>query len=182
MLLGGDEVGRSQGGNNNAYCQDNRSSWFDWLAPDEALLEFTRQLIALRKRHPVFRRHRWFQGRSLRGSELRDIAWLKPDAQPMSDSDWETGTAKALQIFINGEYGADPGPRGETITDASFFLQLNGDDAEVAFKLPDTGWGRRWEVVVDTAAGTVLSSQSPHDAGMSVQVVGRGLVLLHRLL
>jgi isoamylase len=101
MLLGGDEVGRSQGGNNNAYCQDNEISWTDWTEVDEDLLDFTRQLVELRAESPTFRRRSWFHGRKIRG--VPDIEWLKPDGSSMSDEDWDTGHASSLAMFLNGD-------------------------------------------------------------------------------
>src|SRR5436853_1200172 len=103
MLLGGDEMGRTQQGNNNAYCQDNEISWFDWEAMDPGLLEFTRRVIRLRHEHPVFRRRGWFKGRPLRGKGVSDIAWLRTDGEEMSEEDWQTGFAKSLMVFLNGD-------------------------------------------------------------------------------
>ena len=177
MLLGGDEMGRSQRGNNNAYCQDNEISWFDWERRDEKLIDFTRRLISFRQQHPVFRRHRWFQGRSIPGSEPADIAWFRPDAQPMSDRDWQAGFAKALQVFLNGEHGGEPGSHGEPVTDATFLILLNADAAEVAFKLPPVDWGNRWKVVVDASRG-LMESGHTYLAGDSLQLIGRSLLLL----
>jgi isoamylase len=105
MLLGGDELGHSQKGNNNAYCQDNELSWYDWARADVELLEWTQYLIHLRRSHPVFCRRRFFQGRPVRGRGrpgLYDIAWFRPDGGPMTDEDWESGFGKALAVFLNG--------------------------------------------------------------------------------
>jgi isoamylase len=117
MLLGGDELGRTQHGNNNAYCQDNPLSWHDWDAVDVELLEFARALVRLRREHPVFHRRRFFQGSPIRGSQLSDIAWLRPDGQPMNDDDWNVGYAKSLAVWLNGEGIPDPGVRGQRILD-----------------------------------------------------------------
>ncbi|MFA9431751.1 glycogen debranching protein GlgX, partial [Egicoccus sp. AB-alg2] len=125
MLLGGDELGRTQGGNNNGYCQDNEISWYDWDAVDEDLLAFTRGLIGLRAEHPIFRRRRWFQGRPLRGEEIDDIAWLRPDGTEMDDEDWDASYAKSLQVFLNGRGIASPDPRGQQIVDDSFLVLFN---------------------------------------------------------
>lgn len=117
MLLGGDELGRTQGGNNNAYCQDNEVSWIDWGRTDEALLDFTRRLIRLRKDHPVLRRRRWFHGRSLR--EAPDIAWLRPDGEEMSEQDWTSAELLALGVFLNGKEIPTPDERGRRVVDDS---------------------------------------------------------------
>src|SRR5205085_1563812 len=117
MLLGGDELGRTQQGNNNAYCQDNEISWFDWdLAPEQELLrDFSRRLVHLRRRHPVFRRRRFFQGQDIHGSGVGDIAWFRPDGSPMGDEDWNSGFAKSIAIFLNGQAIPDPDERGERV-------------------------------------------------------------------
>ena len=126
MLLGGDEIGRTQGGNNNAYCQDNETSWFDWEAADEGLLDFTRRLVAFRARHPVFRRRGWFYGREIRGCE--EIAWLRPDGGEMGDEDWTSGRPLSVGVFLNGEAILSPDARGRRIVDDSFFLLFNAQD------------------------------------------------------
>ena len=180
MLLGGDEMGRTQLGNNNAYCQDNEISWFDWAQSDQVLLDFTRRLIHFRQQHPVFRRHRWFQGRSIRGSELADIAWFRPDAVQMSDADWQTSFAKALQVFFNGGQGADPGPHGEPVRDESFLLLFNADSADVEFVVPSEQFGGRWQTVVDTGAGSVLSGEIRQPGGL-VRLYGRSLLILKQI-
>jgi isoamylase len=122
MLLGGDEVGRSQRGNNNAYCQDNELSWYDWEHADHVLLEFTRRLIALRREHPVFHRRRWFQDRPLR---VTDIGWFALDGQEMSEEQWTQVFAKSLGVFLNGEAIASRGPQGDRIRDDSFYVLFN---------------------------------------------------------
>jgi glycogen operon protein len=151
MLLGGDELGRSQGGNNNAYCQDNEVSWYDWDAADAELLGFTRRLIAFRAAHPVFRRRRWFQGRPERGSGLDDIGWYTPSGEQMSDEDWRVGQATSLAVFLNGQAIPSPGPRGERIVDDSFLVLFNARAEPLDFVVPDGLGGSRWEVVLDTA-------------------------------
>ena len=103
MLLAGDEFGRSQQGNNNAYCQDNEISWLDWEKVDTKQLEFTKEIIEFRKEHPVFCRRKWFQGKSIRGSDVNDLAWFRPDGEQMSDEDWGAGFAKSLGVFLNGD-------------------------------------------------------------------------------
>ncbi|MCA1692984.1 MAG: glycogen debranching protein GlgX, partial [Actinobacteria bacterium] len=130
MLLGGDEMGRTQGGNNNAYCQDNEISWYDWDLDDDEhdLLEFTRRLVALRREHPVFHRRGFFHGRPIHGSGLADIAWFAPDGHEMTAQEWSSGRVHALGMFCNGDELAEPGPRGEHLVDESFLVLINGID------------------------------------------------------
>ena len=117
MLLAGDEIGRTQRGNNNAYCQDNEISWVDWTldAPRSRLLDFARRMIALRRDHPVFRRRHFFQGRSVRGSGEKDIAWLKPDGTEMSDEEWNNDFARCLGVFLGGEALQEVDERGRPV-------------------------------------------------------------------
>jgi glycogen operon protein len=185
MLLGGDELGRTQDGNNNAYCQDSPISWYDWAGVDEELLAWTRRLIALRRDHPVFRRRRFFQGRSLRGSVrpdgLPDIAWLRPDGKEMTDADWEVGYAKALGVLLNGAAIPDPDIHGRPIVDDSFYLIFNGWNQEIDFILPDSRWATAWDVVLDTAAdGDLDGGAGPvrRPAGGVVRMTGKRLLVL----
>ncbi|SFL14316.1 glycogen operon protein [Streptosporangium canum] len=152
MMLAGDEFGRTQGGNNNAYCQDNEISWVDWsLVKDEKdLLDFVRSLSGLRRAHPVFQRRRFFHGRKA-DDGTRDIVWLTPSGEEMSASDWHTGYAKALTVFLNGDAITEPGPRGEPILDDSFLLLINGHHEDMDFALPDAKYGAQWRTVLDTA-------------------------------
>ncbi|HSB53241.1 MAG TPA: alpha-amylase family glycosyl hydrolase, partial [Gemmatimonadales bacterium] len=181
MLLGGDEIGRTQGGNNNGYCQDNETSWFDWAGADQSLLEFTRRLIRFYKAHPVFRRRRWFQGRPIHGSRVSDIGWFSPDGRGMSEENWGAGFAKSLGVFLNGEGIATPGARGERVADESFYLLFNGHHEPLAFTLPARHWGRRWVTVLDTAEPLPQETDHAYDAGKAVQVEARSLVVLRRV-
>jgi glycogen operon protein len=147
MLLGGDEIGRTQQGNNNAYCQDNEISWYDWERVDEDLLEFTQRLIALRREHPVFRRRRWFSGRPIRGTA--DVGWFKHDGTEMTDSDWDAGFARSMGLFLNGEAIHTPDERGQRVVDDSFLLLLNAHDDSLAWTLPVELRGR-WQVAADS--------------------------------
>jgi isoamylase len=151
MLLGGDEIGRTQGGNNNAYCQDNEISWYDWEHADQNLLRFTQQLLRLRRRHPVFCRRRWFQGRPIHGTEVSDIGWFTPAGQEMSEEDWRAGFAKSLGVFLNGRAIPTPDERGERIYDESFYVIFNAHHDALPFTLPDERWGTAWVTVFDTA-------------------------------
>ncbi len=153
MLLGGDEFGRTQNGNNNGYCQDNEISWYDWNAADQALLAFTRGLIRLRREHPVFRRRRWFLGRRIHGSEVKDIIWITPDANQMDEENWGKGQVGSLGVFLNGETIPNPNPRGEPVTDESFYILFNAHEEPVEFIVPGARWEARWQVILDTEKG-----------------------------
>jgi glycogen operon protein len=164
MLLHGDELGRTQGGNNNAYCQDTPISWIDWSAVDEDLLEFTRRAVALRAAHPVLRRRRFPDG--------ADLRWLRPDGQDMREADWDGGVARSLAVLLDGTAIGEPGPRGETIEDDDLLLLMNAHDAAIAFTLP-AARGGAWRRLLDTAAD---ADDAP--AGEVVEVPGRALVVL----
>jgi glycogen operon protein len=147
MLLGGDEMGRTQRGNNNAYCQDNELSWVDWSSVDEPLLAFARWVIAFRRAHPVFRRRRWFHGKPIRGTV--DIGWFKPDGQAMTDEDWDASHARSLGAFLNGKAIQTPDDRGRSITDDSFLLLFNAHTEAVEWTIPP-GYAKAWRLVLDT--------------------------------
>ncbi|HUS61829.1 MAG TPA: glycogen debranching protein GlgX, partial [Acidimicrobiales bacterium] len=183
MLLGGDELGRTQHGNNNGYCQDNELSWFDWENADTVLLEFTRWLIGFRKEHAVFRRRRWFQGRAIRGMD--DIGWFSPDGTEMSQEDWDAGFAKSLGIYLNGDAIPTLDARGEPIRDDSFLVLFNAHFEPIDFLLPSQ-WGERWSVVLDTADALPPSIAGDEDqrlakSGETLPVEARSLVVLRRL-
>ncbi len=180
MLLGGDEMGRSQNGNNNAYCQDNELSWFDWSQRDDhlILLGFTRRLMDLRRAHPVLRRRGWFQGRSIRGGAAKDIAWFNPDGLEMTDLDWEAGFAKVLGVFLNGDAIPSRGPRGERIVDDSLLLLFSAHHEPIEFMLPSGPYGERWELLLDTADPIVPEASRVYKAGDAVPLADRSLVVL----
>jgi isoamylase len=177
MILGGDEMGRTQGGNNNAYCQDNEISWFDWEAADRGLLEFTRRLVQLKREHPVFQRRRWFKGRPLHGKDVADIAWLRPDGEQMSEEDWQAGFVKSLGMFLNGDGLRDLDEEGNRIRDASFLLLFNAHHEPLTFTMPPASFGERWRVVVDTTSelGENAAELQP---GATVEVAGRAVLVL----
>ncbi|HEX6513792.1 MAG TPA: glycogen debranching enzyme, partial [Chloroflexota bacterium] len=182
MLLGGDEIGRTQRGNNNAYCQDNETSWFDWEHAEQELLDFTRALIRFRKEHPSFHRRLWFQDRPIFHTAEREIAWCKPDGWEMDDADWQAGFAKSLGVYLNGEALAGMDTRGERVVDDTFYLLFNGHHERLDFTLPGAEWGERWQEAVNTASGYVGSDSAvTFAAGGKVQMVGRSLVVLRRL-
>jgi len=181
MLLGGDEIGRTQRGNNNAYCQDNELSWFDWEHADRELLAFTQRLIAFYRQHPVFHRRRWFQGRPIHGAGILDIAWFTPDGTQMEEAHWGEGHAKSFAVFLNGESLATPGPRGERIRDDSFYLVFNAHHEALDFRLPAADWGRRWVKALDTADGLVGEGEAGPEAGAEVKVEARSMEVFRRV-
>ena len=150
MLCGGDEVGRTQRGNNNAYCQDNEVSWYDWEHADPKTMHFTARLIEFRQKHQVFCRRRWFQGRAIRGSQVSDIGWFTAAGTEMSDQDWQAGFAKSLGVFINGAAIPTMDERGERVVDDSFYVMFNAQHDPSEFVLPEAKWGERWTVILDT--------------------------------
>jgi isoamylase len=186
MLLGGDELGRTQQGNNNAYCQDNELSWFDWDSADPELLEFTRRLAELRAEHPVFRRRGWFQGRPIRppkepGPALPDIAWFAPEGTEMTDDHWDSAGSVSLQVFLNGAGILVPDERGEPILDHTFLVVFHAHPDDRVIRLPAKRWGTRWCRVFDTARGFAEDIGGEcYEAGRGVRVMGRSLWLLRR--
>ncbi len=151
MLLGGDEFGRSQGGNNNAYCQDNEISWLPWADHDGELFEFTKQVIALRAAHPVFRRRHFFEGGSEFNRDLPDIGWFTPEGTAMTGDDWDEPSQQSIAVFLNGEEMPSMGERGEPITDSSFLVLFNGGGRDRRFSIPPELASRRWYLELDTA-------------------------------
>ncbi len=183
MISSGDEIGRTQSGNNNAYCQDNATTWLDWENADDDLLEFARALTRIRREHPVFHRRRWFQGRPLHGAGVSDIAWFSPEGKEMAEEDWQVSFAKTIGVFLNGSELPPSAVRGERTRDDSFFLVLNAHWGAIDFVLPDDRFGAVWTYVLDTASEkcplpTPGSVEVP--AGASVSVEARSAVLLTR--
>ncbi|MGJ5676515.1 MAG: glycogen debranching protein GlgX [Nostochopsis sp.] len=183
MLVMGDEMGRSQQGNNNPYCQDNEISWLDWdlQEENEALLDFTRQLIDLRRRHPVLRRRKWFQGRAIHGSGVHDILWFNPDGGEMTEEQWNDGFTKAIGIFLNGEEIATPGPKGERIIDENFLLFFNAHYEMVEFIIPARLQDWEWLTIIDTTKPRFVQRGKRYIEDKPIQVEARSLVMLQRL-
>ena len=179
MILGGDEMGRTQRGNNNAYCQDNDISWFDWESMDKGLYEFTQRVVHLARGHAVFHRRRWFQGRALRGRDVADIAWLRFDGEAMSEEDWGAGFAKSLAVFLNGEDLRDVDAEGNRLRDDSFLLVFNAHHEQLTLTIPSESFGQRWNVVVDTSVETGQSDVVVA-AGESIEVPPRSMLVLAR--
>ncbi|MBK9179194.1 MAG: glycogen debranching protein GlgX [Acidimicrobiales bacterium] len=181
MLLGGDELGRTQLGNNNGYCQDNELSWHDWEVVDDDLLAFTRWLIGFRRQHPVFRRRRFFHGMTLHGGGITDIGWFQPSGEMMDGGAWEVAYAKSIGVFLNGDEIPEPGPRGERIDDDSFYLALNSWDQEIGFVLPCPPWGDWWQEVLDTARPRPVPPQEPVRACTEILAAPRSVLVFKRV-
>ncbi|OBB20252.1 glycogen debranching enzyme GlgX [Mycolicibacterium elephantis] len=182
MISHGDELGRTQQGNNNVYCQDNELSWIDWENADTELMEFTRTVSALRAAHPVFRRRRFFSGDTVRGrggtAGLPDIAWFAPDGSEMSDEDWETGFAKSIAVYLNGHGIPYLDMRGQRVIDDSFLLCFNAHYEPIEFAVPPSEFAAGWLPVVDTAADGE-ADQPEVAAGEKVSVEARSVLVLH---
>ncbi|MFF0860600.1 glycogen debranching protein GlgX [Nonomuraea sp. NPDC003560] len=181
MLSHGDEIGRTQRGNNNAYCQDNELAWIDWsmLHAESDLLEFVKTLSKLRREHPVFQRRRFFHGRHPDNGK-RDLVWLTPGGKEMTAGDWHTGYAKSLMVYLNGEAITEPGPRGERIVDDSFLLLINAHHENLSFTLPGPEFGAEWLPVLDTCHDVVEEAFGDERwrAGDLVAVTGRSFQVL----
>jgi glycogen operon protein len=179
MLCHGDELGRTQQGNNNGYCQDNELTWIDWSHVESDLVAFTRRVSELRRDHPVFRRRRFFDGRpTRRGDKLPDISWFTPDGKEMNEEDWDAGFGRSIGVYLNGEGIPDRDARGQRVTDDSFMLCFSAHDEAIDFTVPSEDYGSAWEIVIDTVApdadGKVI------EAGGTVQVGPRAIVVLQR--
>ncbi|MDQ6750230.1 MAG: glycogen debranching enzyme, partial [Actinomycetota bacterium] len=182
MLLGGDELGRTQGGNNNAWCQDNEISWFDWNLDEEAiaLKDFTRRLIRLRREHPVFRRESFLEGGPADGAGLPDAWWFRPDGHKMTWRDWNEGEP-VLGLFLNGDEIPTPGPRGEQVDDASFLLLFNAHSEEREFTLPRPRLGSEWDLELSTVDPAAAPGSSRHAAQEQLRLPAHSLLLLKRV-
>ncbi len=180
MLLHGDELGRSQGGNNNGYCQDSELTWIDWSDVDEGLVEFTKLVTHLRHEHPTFRRRRFFHGRPVgrgEGDPVPDIAWLTPAGELMTEEDWDAHYAKSVAVYLNGNGIRSTDERGEAVVDDCFILAFNAWHEDIEFTLPTSEYAENWTVVVDTAEfGPVEPNESK--AGDVLTVKGRAMVVL----
>ncbi|MGD1867357.1 MAG: glycogen debranching protein GlgX [Phormidesmis sp.] len=187
MLLAGDEMGRSQDGNNNTYCHDNELSWLDWTLEKEEkeLLRYTQKLVKLIRDHPVLRRRNWFHGREIHGSGIRDIGWFNVDGKPMHD-EWTAGYVKTLTVFLNGEEIATPDKQGEQVLDDSFLLMFNAHYEMLEFALPtrfrsseNTDWSeRRWRLLIDTKSEGFVKRTKNYKKKDKVTVAARSLVVL----
>jgi glycogen operon protein len=176
MLVAGDERGRTQKGNNNAYCQDNEISWMDWQKTDQDLLNFTKRLIHFYKNHPAFLRKRWFKGGPV-------IAWFLPEGRQMTQENWNHDFAKSLAVYLNGDALRSQGPKGEPITDDNFYIIFNAYHEPLHYKLPVKKYGRNWIKVLDTAANFIADEAMPgkHSSKTTITVEGRSVVVLKQL-
>ncbi|WP_333889247.1 glycogen debranching protein GlgX [Sphingobacterium siyangense] len=176
MLVAGDEQGRTQQGNNNAYCQDNEISWLNWANVDLSLLDFTKKLIHFRREHPVFCRRKWFQGLPIRGTGVEDIVWFLPDASEMDDHHWQEDYARALAVFLNGAGIRSVDTDGKKIVDANFYLIFNAYWEDVTYTLPGENYGAGWFKILDTNNDTIESFGN-YPAGDSILVPSRSILL-----
>lgn len=176
MICGGDEIGRTQRGNNNAYCQDNEISWLNWnLTPDQRnFLEFSQSVVALRRKHPVFSRRRFFQGRGIRGADVHDLLWLDPAGREMTDEHWNSHHVRSLGMLLNGEAIDEIGGRGERIVDDTLLVLLNANEEEIPFRLPTIPEPGRWSVLLDTANG----NSGQHATGSAYPLRNRSVAVL----
>jgi glycogen operon protein len=179
MLCGGDEIGRTQLGNNNAYCQDNELTWFDWNLDRRRrdLLAFTRTAIRLRQRHPVFRRRQFLYGRRIHGSEVKDLSWFRPDGREMTPEDWANPLTRGFGLRLAGDAIEEPDEQGERIVDAAFLVLLNAHHETVPFVLPAHHRGVRWEFVLDTTTPSGRGRHRPVKGGQIYKLEGRSLAL-----
>ena len=180
MLVAGDEMGRTQRGSNNAYCQDNEMSWVNWKLSkdDREFLAFAQRVIALRREHPVFRRRHFFQGRALRGSGSKDMHWLKPDGSEMTDQEWAHDFARCLGVYLSGEEMDERDRRGRRVRDDNFLLLFNSHHEPIAFRLPVLGHDGQWQSLLDTDLAEGLEPDGWFNGGDDYPVEGRSLALL----
>jgi glycogen operon protein len=182
MLLGGDERARTQHGNNNAYCQDNEISWFDWSLDERRrrLLDFSRRLIHFRLSHPVFRRTQFLTGGSPLGSGLPDSWWFRTDGRKMTRQNWADPGLRAIGLFLNGDEIPTRSRLGEQLTDESFLLLFNSHEERVTFLLPPRRFGQRWKLELSTADPEAEEGARSWPARSEVEVEARSIVLLRR--
>jgi len=177
MLLAGDEICHTQNGNNNTYCQDNELTWLDWnLSEDrKAFLDFTRRVTRIWREHPVFQRRKFFQGRALRGSEIKDLSFLVPTGAEMTDEDWDAGFVKCLGVRLAGDLIGDMDERGEPVVDDTALILLNAHHEPIPFTLPETKDGQHWNRVLETYD----DDQSPHlaDGGSVYELQARSMAV-----
>jgi glycogen operon protein len=182
MLVAGDEWGRTQGGNNNAYCQDNEISWLNWEAADQKLLTFTQKLIAFSKAHRSFRRRDWFRGLEIKGKGLEDIAWFLPDGAEMPEENWGHDYAKSLAVFLNGKGIRHVNKKGEPIYDDSFYIIFNAHYEPVTYTLPPKKYGIEWRKVIDTSENCVTEDGVIVDPDATITVDSRSIVVFKHAL
>ena len=180
MLLAGDAIGHTQSGNNNAYCQDNEISWLDWSPEkvDHDLLAFAQRVVAVRKDHPVFRRRNFFQGRQIRGAGVKDIAWLRPDGEEMTDEEWTNDFARCLGVSLSGRAADEVDERGQPVHDDNFLLLMNAHHEEIPFVVPEAPSGSGWFAILDTSCQTTRNPDAYYAAASKYPLQARSLALL----
>jgi glycogen operon protein len=183
MILGGDEIGRTQNGNNNAYCQDNELTWVNWeLGPRQVqLLEFTQKLIKLRRDHPNFHRRKFNQDRAIRGSAEKDIVWLRPDGQEMTDEEWGHGWVRCLGVILNGNTIGETDEAGEPLKDDTFMMMLNCHHEPIKFYPPKPPGEEKWELILDTSDPQLAGSTRFCEPGDSLELTPLSLMLARDL-
>jgi isoamylase len=177
MLRSGDEISQSKNGNNNTYCQDNEISWINWLTADSNLMEFTSQLINLRRNHPIFCRRRWFKGRLIKEIDTKDINWFLPNGSEMTEENWKSGFAKSLAVYLNG-HDLGTGMKGEPLSDDNFYIIFNADEHPIEYQLPPAKYGSQWIELINTKNGKINDKGYIHHPGEKVTAEGRTVVLL----
>ena len=187
MLTAGDEIGRTQQGNNNAFCQDNEISWLDWSlrSQNAQLLQFTRDLIDLRRHHPIFRRRKWFEGLEINNSGVSDIGWFNPDGFMTGEKEWSLGFAKAIALFLNGREMSMTNNQGKKIVDHSFMLFFNAHYEAIKFVIPGMLSRQDWVTVIDTTRPVLLNAGAGgarYRDDMLIQVDARSIVVLKTVL
>jgi isoamylase len=179
MLVAGDEFGKTQNGNNNAYCQDNEISWINWQHADKDLLSFVQKLTHFQHAHPVFCRRRWFKGKPIQGSGVQDIAWFLPDGNAMNEENWRHDFAKSLGVFLNGKAIPSDGPKGERVVDNNFYIVFNAYEGELPYVLPSEEFGSAWVKVIDTHENFLCEAGGQNfTPGETITVQGRSVVVL----
>jgi glycogen operon protein len=180
MMYAGDSVGHTQMGNNNAYCQDNEISWLNWnlQAHDRDLFAFVQRMINLRKRHPIFRRRRFFQGRPIKGADIKDVLWLNPGGKEMTEDEWRDASVHCLGMFLSGQGLDETDERGRKLTDENFLVLLNAYHEDIDFTLPQTSPSTRWTAWMDTSHDNGLRTGDTYEAGVVYRLQARSLVIL----
>ncbi|MEX2233558.1 MAG: glycogen debranching protein GlgX [Cyclobacteriaceae bacterium] len=178
MLLAGDEMSRTQKGNNNAYCQDNEISWVNWQKADQDLIEFTRKMIEFRATHPVFCRRKWFQGQPIKGVGVEDIAWFLPEGSEMTEERWNSTFARSLGIYLNGKGIHTPSKKGEQVIDDSFYVIFNAHHDAVDYFIPEAKYGKKWNKILDTFEAVVGGGGQAYHPGDQLRVEGRSIIVL----
>jgi isoamylase len=175
MFPMGDEIGRTQNGNNNAYCQDNESSWLNWAGADKELVKFVQKLIQLRKDHPIFSRRSWFTGKLIPETDVKDIAWFMQTGREMEvEEDWNV--CRCLGVYLDGRELRIEGDDGSKITDSNFFIIFNAHHEQSRFKLPEGSYAMEWKKLLDTAH--LEDQEEIIKEGMEVVVEARSVQLL----